>query len=631
MSEFIINAKNTSDEEGTIIADVGFSYTDYLNDRNIAEIKVSGTSVLIRSLLEEGSIIEILKDGARDFYGLVQSIDYLEAGGVVCRVDGFETRLIQENITTTNRTWLNQPSATIAGVIIGISNYWTAGTINTGTNLDFRANLSESLWGSLQNLNKKTGQDIGLDYVNLEVDILDHKGSSTIVATFNNGIDIDNLRVTKTFPLGNHIKVYGGGDGDLQATGEDSDATSISAYGRIVRRVIDRTIISDAEADKLATAELALTKDPTKYITFRVKNPNQSVVSGDHIGINSTDHDLTNEEVRIVSIKRGMEAGREFLKLEVTNPAYKQLIKNRNKLLENLSISTDQTSSYNKSTNIWSDDVSGNFSPNHPLNLRIYIPTGLRAKNGSVKLDDVQLSYTCKPSVVPIVRGNMSNVTVVGVTTATNLTGDDTWQALNDQVNSAVEYLMHACYGNINIGLDHATTNRYLYDVHVRLHNTDDSTYVPEAEGMKLTHQLDVHSYTHAIMPFYLHVPFNWLGKTWRLEYKMDNEANWVATWDFINYTYWSLKAADPDFTTIASDYTPTQLDYRIDDTTTVREGGGHPLDSGTYTNVEDEDVSVTSIITSTGWYIIELTPDKACYMHASVTVKANVDISSTL
>jgi len=699
MSEFIINATNTSGAKGTITADVGFFYTDNLNDKNIAEIKISGTSVLIRTLLEEGSIIEILKDGTRDFYGLIQTIDYLEAGGIVCRVDGFEARLIQENIDTQNETWLNTASATIATAIIAMSNYWTAGTIQAGLNLDFRANLSESLWDSLQNLNKKTAQDIGLDYVNLQVDILNHKGSSSSVATFNQGIEIDNLRLTKTFPLGNHIKVYGGGDGDLQSTGTDEDATSISTYGRITRRVIDRTIISDDEAGKLATAELALTKDPTKYVTFMVKNPSQSVVSGDHIKINSTDHDLSNEEVRIVSIKRGMESGREFLNLEVTNPAYKQLLKNRNKIFGGLQISTDQTSSYNKSTSAWSDNVSGNFSETNPLKLRIFVPSSLSAKDGSSKLDSIKLNYTCKSLVVPVTTGNHNYTSCAGPSSG-HPTGNNTWQSnLSARNNPSQEYLMHVCYGSIEVVHDCGPTDSgWGETVKVRVHNLTENLYFPESAGILLSVWWASHDRDVIILPFSIVLPYSWNGHSWRLEYLIENETNWVTIQHAIYYSYFSQEAWTPEFVTKPTATTATSVGVAYttgtDITPANRIYAGSVVDSGTtdgttanflddstqnftstvtvgdrvknttdntwaivtsvvsdiklgldtdimvsgenYTiydgyGLEEDSIDLSSFITSTGWYTVELKPNKPCYINASLVVKANEDISTTL
>jgi hypothetical protein len=216
MSQYIINVTNTSSEEGSIFADVGFNYTDNLNDINEANIKISGTGTVKRSLMEIGSLVEIKKSGTRVFYGIIDNKNTLDAGGLVFHVTGYELRLAEENGTYANSPWSSTASATIAAAIIAESNYFTGGTIEAGTDLDFRLALTESLWNGLTNLTRKSQQDVGIDYVNLEVDVLDHKGNSSSVATLNDGLEIDNLRVNEGRPLGNYVIVYGKGDGANQ-------------------------------------------------------------------------------------------------------------------------------------------------------------------------------------------------------------------------------------------------------------------------------------------------------------------------------------------------------------------------------------------------------------------------------
>ena len=267
MGSYIIKATNLSSEDGTVVADVGFNYSDNLNDFNEAEIKISGSGTVKRSLLEIGSEIEISRNGTLEFFGVIDDINYLEAGTVVFHITGYnEFWLAKENGTYTNSPWKNTASATIFGDIIGDSTKITAGTVEAGFATDFRLTSSQSIWNSITNLAKKTTQDIQMDYPNKEIDILNHRGSSSSVGTFNEHININNVRVNLGYPLGNHILVFGKGDGADQIKGEAEDATSISTYGRIKRPVTDRSIMSTAEANKLADAELALTKDPPKII-----------------------------------------------------------------------------------------------------------------------------------------------------------------------------------------------------------------------------------------------------------------------------------------------------------------------------------------------------------------------------
>ena len=397
MSIYIINVENTAGEEGTILADVGFNYTDKLNDINEANIKISGTGTVIRGLMEEGSKVEIKKDGTRDFYGIIDSINSLDAGGLVFHTSGFEIRLADENGAYANSPWSSTASATIAAAIIAESNYFTAGTIEAGTDLDFRLALTESLWNGLGNLTKKSQQDIGIDYANTEVDILDHKGSSTSVATLNDGIQIDNLRVNTGRPLGNYVIVYGKGDGENQIksdSGHGQDAGSQGTYGVIKRPVIDRSCVSVAEANKLADAEVALTKDPTKIYDFNVKNTNLAVVSGDHLTLNSTEKDLDSAEVRVVAIERGMRGGREYLTIQVTNPAYKQLVKARNSILARLKKQQRDADSYMQGstiTNTWGGGI--NSKTNYALKVGFYVSPTFQDEAGNLNVNTLTVDY----------------------------------------------------------------------------------------------------------------------------------------------------------------------------------------------------------------------------------------------
>ena len=91
MTEYIINITNTSGEEGSILPDIGFRYTpEKLNDVGEAEIKVSSLGVIKRGLLEMGSVVEILRNGTREFYGLVDGLDNLKAGTVSFHASSWE-------------------------------------------------------------------------------------------------------------------------------------------------------------------------------------------------------------------------------------------------------------------------------------------------------------------------------------------------------------------------------------------------------------------------------------------------------------------------------------------------------------------------------------------------------------
>ena len=280
MSVYRLDLTNTSSETGTIEGDAGIRYTDLLNDVNDAEINISGSGSVKRTLVEIGSTIKIYRNDTLEFHGRIEIIDFLDGGAMKLTCSGFESWLAKEPGTYANSPYKSTASATIATEIIAESSYLTAGTIEAGTDLDFRIKDSSSLLNALGNLISKTAQDFQVDYANSEIDILDHRGSSSVVATLNDGLQISNLRVTHGYPQGNSIKVYGKGDGSTQITATSTDATSIAAYGTCFMPVTDLSIMSTAEAQKLADATKAIYKDPTKVYSFEVLNPNESLSTG---------------------------------------------------------------------------------------------------------------------------------------------------------------------------------------------------------------------------------------------------------------------------------------------------------------------------------------------------------------
>ncbi len=343
---FTINITNTSGDVGTIEPDAGFLYTDQLNRMNQASLRFSGIGAIRKGLLEVGSKVEILRNGTREFFGLIQEINFLSGGAVVANVQGFEVWLALENGAYAGSPWAATASATIATAVIGESNEFTAGTIEAGSSIDFRAQNTDSLYNVLSNLVRKTQQDIGIDYINLEVDVLDHKGSSTSVATLNAGIEISNVRIDHFYPRGNIIRVIGSSEGETKITGFAEDATSKTTYGNITLEIRDRTISTTAEANLLADAELAINKDPIKVYDFDVNNFNLNIVSGDVLTLNARSQGIAAESVRAVGVQRGVQGNEEFMILQVTNTEHARSLKRRNELVSEIEKASRQNEDY---------------------------------------------------------------------------------------------------------------------------------------------------------------------------------------------------------------------------------------------------------------------------------------------
>ncbi len=362
MSSYIIDVTNTSGEEGTVIADVGFSYSDNLNDINNAQLKISGTGVAKRSLFEIGSIVKIQRNNNLEFHGIINGISYLDGGGISADLLGFESWLAKENGAFAGSPWSSTASATIASAVIGESNYFTAGTVQAGASIDFRSEATDSLYNALQRLIKRVGQDIGIDYPNSEVDILDHKGSSSSVMTLNDGIQLRDMVVRQSYPIGNDVRVYGKSEGETRIKSNNAsygqDASSKSTYGIIRKDYIDNSVVTQAEANAVADVLVAQWKDPVKIYEFDVMNPNQNLVSGDVITLNSSTKGLAAEEVRIVSIKRGVDGSNEFLTLEVTNKEYSRMTKSVNQKIAELENQSKNLQTYDGYQEEYSNQVN---------------------------------------------------------------------------------------------------------------------------------------------------------------------------------------------------------------------------------------------------------------------------------
>jgi len=430
MSQYIVKVENTSGVAGTIISDRAFSYTDNLNSLNEGQLRITGTGETKRGLFEIGSKVYFYRNSTLEFTGLINSLSYLDAGGISANLKGYEVWLGKENGDYANSPWNSTASATIATAIIGESSYFTAGTIETGADIDLKVEVSSSLYNALASLTKSTGQDIGIDYTNLEVDILDHKGSSTSVATLNDRIQITDLTVRKSYPIGNDIRVFGKGDGNNQIKSNSAtsgqDAASKATYGTIRKEYIDSSVISQTQADNLADKLVAKYKDPISIYEFDVINPNLNVVCGDVITLNSKTKDLSNEEVRIVGIEKGVRGDQEFLTLQVANKEYSAKERNIEKYLSELQKENNENQTYMQgTTNILNFSEMINANNSAPLRVKAYFSeSDITDEAGNLRVNSFKLDYDVDPFRSGVGSASESDVApTVGGTSASTAPG----------------------------------------------------------------------------------------------------------------------------------------------------------------------------------------------------------------
>ena len=398
MALYRIDVENGSDK-GSVKPDAGWRYNKLLNQVNEADLKFSGTGEIMRSLLVIGSTVYIYKNGTLDFKGLIDTTDYFVGGTVVFHASGWEVWLAKEQGTYANSPWSNPQvaSATIFSEIIAESSKLNVGTVEAGFSTDYRLTTSQTLWNAMSNLANKTTQDVSIDYTAspVEISILDHTGSATSVAVLNEGKEITNVRKSQGYPRGNSIIVKGKGDGDNQITGTATDATSIAAYGTITKTIVDRSIMTTAEATSLADAELALNKDSPIIYDFDLTNPDYTGIAlGDVITLNALDQDITNDEVRIVGIEEGEINGKNKITFQTTNPELKTLMLTKNKVMAQIQKSQTDNNTYMQGAgnlSQWEGMINGN----NTAGLRFVFSIGDRFEDeaGNLRIDSLTVDY----------------------------------------------------------------------------------------------------------------------------------------------------------------------------------------------------------------------------------------------
>jgi len=405
MSNYKVDIQTNSGNVQTLYPDIGFSYTKKLNEVNEGKFNYSTSTPLLRTWIQIGGNILVYKNGTIDYAGKIVGTSKLEGGGISVRTQGIEILMGNDSGSYPNSPYISTNSATIAGEIISESPL-SAGTIDSGGEIDFRIKESTTFQSALENLRKKTAQDLWYDYSNfptVEVNLVNHQGSQTSKYTFNDGTDINNLDFSNSKPKGNKILVYGKGDGENQIKSEypshGYDSTSQSEYGTILYVERDPTIISINEANALADSLVAAYKNPMKYYFFEVNNPDINVTEGDVITLNSPEKDLNAEEVRIVGIQRNITPKSQILSLQVTNKENSELLTKRDKLLGKIQSNASNSQTYMQgTTNVLTFSEMINANSEAPLRVKSYLPEDfIKDEVGNLRINSFTLDYDVDP------------------------------------------------------------------------------------------------------------------------------------------------------------------------------------------------------------------------------------------
>ncbi len=351
-----------------------------------------------RSLFQTNSKIYIYRNGVLDWKGIITQLEKFSGGQIGGYIKGYEIKLAHENGSYPNSPYTSTNSSVIASDIISESSFFNAGTIDSSFTIDFRIYPSSSLLNALQNLIKKTQQDLEIVYSdsgNDTIGVVNHLGKTTPDIVLNDNREIINPEVSEALPLGNYVIVYGKGDGEFQYKAEASDSTSIAQYGKIVYVYNDPTIISEAEAQAMANALLERYKNPQKHYTFEVVNPDLDISLGDLVFINAPDLDLNSQEVRITSIERKIFSDKEMLSIQVSDTAERYALRkiaelNAERELTNRDLITYPQGSGN--TISWSGML--NAKSGVPFTLTFQIPDDfVKDESGNLKISSFILDY----------------------------------------------------------------------------------------------------------------------------------------------------------------------------------------------------------------------------------------------
>lgn len=336
-------------ENNKVINEVSFEYSIVMNEINKAIINLEGSTAFQNNLLTLGKSIKILNDGVLEFEGRINSRSNLEGNAIKLVVSGNEEEYVKDNIEPSllsgNGVYVNTPSEDIFEELIGNGGVvYSAGTIDTGINIDQKFRDSSSWWNGILNLLSKTGQEKEVNYSTKKINISNSLGTAK-VDTLNEGTDFTTIVFQESEPTAKKVLVYGKGDGEIQIKATATSGGFIKGTHN-VKSIRDPTIISESEAQIRADAELSQLEENIETYIVPVNNPFKTYQIGDTITINAKSYSINNKLVRIVKVTRGMRGKHQFLQIEVTNANHSKTFKNATQRINDVALKSQDEQTY---------------------------------------------------------------------------------------------------------------------------------------------------------------------------------------------------------------------------------------------------------------------------------------------
>lgn len=547
-----------------------FYYTKYLNKISVFELNFDVTSSAAKTNAQTENNITIYRNGNIDFFGKINQRETTQGGLITISGHGIEIEMEEVNCPVdsdkSKRVYNDETDESIISDLASQVPDWSFDFSNsTATSISsFRTSESMSVWNGIMRVKNQTGKDIEIDQPNRTLYLHDSKGSSNVFE-FVEGKDITQPAEKIKKPQAKKVIVFGKGDGDSQARGEAGSGTP-------VRKITDRNIITDSEANDRAQKELNKIKQERKHYAFKTINPDHDIEVGDEGYMTAQSVGLSRTGVDVVKVKRSvLSNGEENLILQTTNPELREAEKSlAEEITGSIGDRIRDNSAMKGSGNTLTFPGQINANDTAPFRLSFNLPSNfIKDEAGDIRVNSFKLNYDVDPfrqqygtasssnNDTGLSINNASAYSNAGITN--NRQGasgsgyyfgiyrdgvgsdfDGSWHTANNWVNlGSNDYLFNAIFVNFSIVMGTSVSASFQIDLKVRAYNSDTGDYFPDSGGVQILNQIDTD--TDAPLPIspatYLHIPYQWLNDTIKLQYKSDDVSSEVSYAD-MNYSY---------------------------------------------------------------------------------------------
>lgn len=292
-------------------------YEKSLNANGYFEVLIGGSDTDYFSEFDTGKLVYFYANDSLDFIGEVLKVDYTDEGLLRLRGNELGPRRFSKP-SASNNVYSSDTNEDILDDLIANVSGVSKGTVNSVSVDDFRTYLSQSCLEVGRKLAGLLGQDLYFSYSGgtTSVNLVNHQGSSSSVVTLVGGIDISRVKREKDdFDKVTKVTVIGAGEGDNQINGSYGPSFS---QGDNEKTIIDKSIVSNDEADARAEEEYNVLSQTRFNYEFMVLDPNRDFVLGDVLSLKDSKTN-TDSDVRITRLKRLVVNNNESLRLEVRN------------------------------------------------------------------------------------------------------------------------------------------------------------------------------------------------------------------------------------------------------------------------------------------------------------------------